>query len=175
MRNYIYGIYPKLSIRPIVISMNMDTKFARDLIKGKITETIFELMFREEGRFTVIPIGYEHTMPELIQCKHHTHVQHVLDNLRDAPDFALISQDKSQVYLVECKYRSQIYMDEIRKTCSNIHEKYHPCFLFVATREGFFYENCREIINSGSLPKMDTNLISAHIQAQFCDLLNKFC
>jgi len=155
--------------------MNMDIKFARDLIKGKIAETIFELMFREEGRFTVIPIGYEHTMPELIQCKQqHTHVQHVLDNLRDAPDFALISQDKSQVYLVECKYRSQIYMEEIRETCSKIHEKYSPCFLFVVTKKGFFYENCRNILSLETMTPLSGDLMSVHLQVKYLSLLNEF-
>ncbi len=152
----------------------MDIKFARDLIKGKIAETVFELMFREDGRFTVIPIGYEHTMPELIQCKHHQHVKRVLDNLRDAPDFALINEDKSQVYLVECKYRYQVEKTEIVRTCEAIHSKYDPCFIFVATKNGFYYENCRTVVEQKTIPNIDTFLISKELQRKYQELLLEF-
>lgn len=152
----------------------MDIKFARDLIKGKIAETVFELMFREDGRFTVIPIGYEHTMPELIQCKHHPHVKRVLDNLRDAPDFALINEDKSQVYLVECKYRSHLNMSEIKETCTKINERYAPCFIFVATTQEFYYENCRSVLSLEMPTPLSNDLIPTLLQKKYLALLNEF-
>ena len=86
----------------------MSLNFSKQLIKGKIAETIFEEMFRVSEEFTIIPVGYEHTTPILAQFQHHAQIKEVLENLKSAPDFALISQDKSQVYLVEVKYRSSL-------------------------------------------------------------------
>jgi hypothetical protein len=78
--------------------------FTRNLLKGKIAETIFEQMFRRLGKFDIVPLGYEHTTPELAQYQHLNHVKQVLDNIRNVPDFALVSQNKGSVYLVEVKY-----------------------------------------------------------------------
>ena len=36
-----------------------DETFIKDLIKGKIAEIIFEQMFRESGRYTILHSGYE--------------------------------------------------------------------------------------------------------------------
>ena len=44
-------------------------KFTKNLVKGKIAETIFAQMFREVGDYTVIEFGYEKIIPELIQQK----------------------------------------------------------------------------------------------------------
>jgi hypothetical protein len=44
----------------------MDPKheeFIKDLVKGKIAEIIFEQMFRESGRYTILHSGYEYTLP----------------------------------------------------------------------------------------------------------------
>ncbi len=51
-------------------------------------------MFIASNKFTVIPIGYAHTIPELAQYRHHIQIQQILNNIRNAPDYALISQDK---------------------------------------------------------------------------------
>lgn len=50
-------------------------EFARELIKGRIAETVFEQMIKHEERFTVIPFGYEHTMPLLAQHQHHVQLK----------------------------------------------------------------------------------------------------
>ena len=83
-------------------------EFAKDLIKGRIAETVFEQMIREEGRYTVIPFGYEHTMPTLAQYRDHAVLKQVMANISDAPDFALVSQDKKEVHLVEV----QIFLEK---------------------------------------------------------------
>jgi len=40
--------------------------FARNLVKGKIAETIFAQMLRETGSFTVLEFGYEKIIPDLV-------------------------------------------------------------------------------------------------------------
>jgi hypothetical protein len=153
----------------------MDPNFPHDLIKGKIAETIFELMFRESNKFTLIPIGYEHTTPELAQYQHLVQVQKVLENLRAAPDFALITQDKKQVYLVEVKYRNTLNNDEIVKTAKELQDKWDPCYIFVATREGFYFEPCHTIINfNGVHNMMKDNWINNEIQQKYLGYLREF-
>ena len=49
--------------------MQTSKQFSHELIKGKIAELIFEMMFREAGRFTS-SFGYEYTLPEIAQYQH---------------------------------------------------------------------------------------------------------
>jgi len=71
-----------------------NNSFAKNLIKGKIAETIFHLLFAEAGEFTITPFGYEYTIPALAQYHRDVQIQQVLDTIRKTPDFILISQDK---------------------------------------------------------------------------------
>jgi len=41
--------------------------FSRNLVKGKIAETVFAQMLRSTGEFTVLEFGYEKIIPELVQ------------------------------------------------------------------------------------------------------------
>ncbi len=79
----------------------MDTKFSKNLIKGKIAEIIFEQMFREAGEYTIIPFGYENIMPELVNCGKSSNAKKAIKNISSSPDFALISRNKESVFLVE--------------------------------------------------------------------------
>lgn len=76
----------------------MQQDFTKNFVKGKIAEIVFDQMFREEGKFTVIPFGYERTLPELAQHAKEAEYRQVIDNIRSAPDFALVSRDKKQVF-----------------------------------------------------------------------------
>lgn len=153
----------------------MDINYTRNLIKGKITEVIFEEMFRSTEKLTIIPIGYEHTIPELAQYNRHIHIQQVLKNLKHAPDFALISQDRSQVYLVEVKYRHELNDDEILKIAGDLHDKWNPVFLFLATRQNFYFESCKAIVdNKGSIQLLPDGWIKKEVQMQYLSLLQEF-
>lgn len=55
-----------------------------------------------------MPLGYERTTPILAQYQHLVHVQKVLENMRHTPDFPLVSEDKTKVFLAEVKYRNVI-------------------------------------------------------------------
>jgi hypothetical protein len=79
--------------------------FAENLIKGRIAETVFELMFREATHFDVYPLGYEHSIPILRQVRDHLPdqtletIKRVIENVSTTPDFLLMLPDKTQVYL----------------------------------------------------------------------------
>jgi len=153
----------------------MDISYTRNLIKGKITEVVFEEMLRPTGEFTVIPIGYEHTMPELAQYQHHVHIQKVLENIRHAPDFALISQDKTNVFLVEVKYRKEFNQKDLQDIAISLSEKWNPCFLFVASKEHFYFDSALDIQkNNGSIKKLTASWVTYDIQKNYLELLNEF-
>ena len=153
----------------------MDINFSRSLIKGKITETIFEEMFRVSGKFTILPLGYEHTTPILAQYNRLLHVQRVLENIRNAPDFALVSDDKASVYLVEVKYRSQFDKDDILEIAEKIHSSWDTCFLFLASQNGFYYGSVKDIINrGGEINELPEIRINKEIQEQYLSLLSEF-
>lgn len=101
----------------------------RSFIKGKITEVIFEMMFREAGKFVVIRNGYEYTLPMLAQFDRLKEVQNIVTPIRKAPDFLLISKKKAQVFLVRsnigenyiqteyCKFPKNFCNNGIRYFC----------------------------------------------------------
>ncbi len=78
--------------------------FTRQLVKGKIAETIFSQMFRESGNFTVLEFGYEKIIPEMIQNGYNEN-NPMIETLKTAPDFAVIDRDNRQVKLIEVKYQ----------------------------------------------------------------------
>ncbi len=153
----------------------MDISFSRNLIKGKITELIFEEMFRSTEEFTIIPLGYEHTTPMLAQYQHHLHVQKVLQNIRNAPDFALVSQDKQSVYLVEVKYRSQFDKQDVLDIANKINATWNPCFLFLASKNKFYFSPCSSLIDrNGEIEELKESWIKKEIQLAYSFLLTEF-
>lgn len=152
----------------------MSIKFSRDLIKGRITETIFEQMIRDEGRYDVIPFGYEHTMPTLAQYHDLVEIKQVMKNISDAPDFALVSIDKKEVYLVEVKYQSKLDLTQLIDYANKLLKRWTPSWLFVATPEGFYCAPCRSIVKDGSISKLSENWVSHGHQVEYLNLLNEF-
>jgi len=152
-----------------------DIDFSRKLIKGKIAEFIFEQMFRTSEEFTIIPIGYEHTIPELAQYQHHVQIQKVLSNIRQAPDFVLISQDKAKVFLVEVKYRNEFTKEEILDIAKNTLASWDPCFLFVASKDNFYFSPCSSIVtNNGDIEILRESWVKKETQAEYLSLLKEF-
>lgn len=149
--------------------------FIKDLIKGKIAEIIFEQMFRESGRYTILRSGYEYTLPELAQYQHLAEVKAVIENIRNAPDFILISQDKKEVHLVEVKYRSRRYAAELKEIVDNTLERWNPSWLFVASPDGFFFEPCNTVSNNGgTIGPLYDKWVAQLLQDEYLKLLNKF-
>src|SRR5262245_9272399 len=98
--------------------MPPNAQFPHDLIKGKIAELIFELMFRDVGRFKVLRFGYDYALPELAQYHHLVEVKQVLENISNAPDFVLIEKNddrKLNVFTVEVKYRANPDPGELKQ------------------------------------------------------------
>lgn len=152
----------------------MSIEFSRNLIKGKIAEVVFEQMIRGEGKYTVVPFGYEHTMPTLAQYRDMVEVQAVIENVSDAPDFALISNDRSKVYLVEVKYQQKMDMGKIKHFAQALYDRWSYAWLFVATSEGFYASMCDWIIRDGTINPLSDSWVNNENQKEFLALLKEF-
>lgn len=153
----------------------MDALFIQNLIKGKIAEIIFEQMFRESGKYTILHSGYEYTLPELAQYQHLTEIKAVIENIRNAPDFILISQDHKEVHLVEVKYRTHRSSKDLKWIVDKTLEIWNPSWLFVASPDGFFFEPCHTISNNnGEIGPLYEKWVGTNIQNEFLKLLNQF-
>jgi hypothetical protein len=152
----------------------IELNFCRNLIKGKIAEVIFEQMMREEKKYTIIPFGYEHTMPMLAQYQHLVEVKHVIKNISDAPDFALISEDKSKLFLVEIKYQTRLDINDIVMYSKKLLDKWEYPWLFVVTLGGFYCGMTDWIIKENSINELSDNWVTKERQIEYLKLLKEF-
>ncbi len=151
----------------------MSLNFDKSLIKGKIAELVFEEMFHSQGRFEVLPNGYEYKAPEIAQNLQNLDKEYFA-RLRHQPDFILLSWDNKEKYLVEVKYESIKNESRILETAKNLRNNYGPTFLFVATPEAFYFESCAKIIENGYIEKLHENWIPEEVQEKYLKLLNEF-
>lgn len=152
----------------------MNIVFSRNLIKGRIAEVIFEQMIREEGEYAVIPFGYEHTVPTLAQYRHLTDVKDVMDNISDAPDFALVSEDKTKLYLVEVKYQKILNHEEVLRHAEKLLERWKSPWIFIATKAGFFCAPCSSVRHTGRITELPNSWVAPDRQEAYLKLLNEF-
>ena len=147
----------------------------KSLIKGKIAELVFDQMFRAAGKFTVIPFGYESTLPEVAQHVQELKFKHVLENVRSAPDYVLISQDKTEVFMVEVKYRSNCSEVDLIDIAEKINKNWTAIWLFLATQNGFFFDSCTNIIkNNGKIASLNFSWVPEPVQKEYLKLLKEF-
>lgn len=152
-----------------------NNKFTKELIKGRIAETIFEQMFREGERFTILRFGYESTSPELAQYQHRLINKKVLDKVRHAPDFLLLTENKTEAYFVEVKFRQALIPEELEKIAQQVLEQADPSWLFLATPNGFYFDPCNTIVNKhGHISQLTENWIPLPLQEEYKLLLNAF-
>ncbi len=158
-----------------MINKQTPVEFSEQLIKGKVAELVFSQMFRNSNKFTVIPFGYENTFPEIAQYAYLANDKQVFETIRNAPDFALVSHDKREVYLVEVKYRHILNKEHVLEMAEKIQSRWKSVQLFIATPNGFYFGNCGNIITSkGVIPSLDISWINKKDQKEYTRLLNEF-
>jgi len=149
-------------------------EFARNLVKGKIAETVFAQMFRQSGEFTVLEFGYEKIIPELIQ-NGYKEKSEMIETLKTAPDFVVINRNIKEVSLIEVKYRHILNQIDILKIAKRMHESWNPSYLFVATLDGFYFDEINKIIkNNGNISPLNHPQISEEIQMQYLKIIRDF-
>lgn len=151
----------------------MQKNFQEQLIKGKIAELIFQQMFIEDGKFTVIPFGYERILPELVKFKNKKYLQ----DIKNSPDFVLAYKEdnKENIFLVEVKSKS--YLDQKRdfELAKEQNIRWSPSFIFIATPDRFYFDNCKNIIkNDGFIKSLSERMVSRELQCKYLKILNKF-
>ncbi len=153
----------------------MEETFEYKLIKGRIAETIFELMFRDTKKFSVLHFGYESTVPTLAQYRDTVVMKKVLNQVDKSPDFVLVTENKEQVYFVEVKYRSVIDKEEILRTATEISKRWELCYMFIVSKDGFYFSTISNVIkNGGELEKLSQNWVHTDIQAKYMELVHNF-
>jgi len=152
----------------------MNINFSRKLIKGRIAEVVFEQMIREEERYTVIPFGYEHTIPTLSQYQGLAEVPKIIDNIADAPDFALISEDKTKIYLVEVKYQTIFDFEKVKEHAQKLVQRWEYPWLFIATPQRFYCGMAKDILSTGRINDLPESWVKNDRQIEYLKLLNEF-
>lgn len=153
--------------------MPWDKDFQKKLIKGKIAEEIFHQMFIEDGKYVVIPFGYEKVLPELVRFKDKS----LLSSIKDSPDFVLSYKDESveDILLVEVKYRYRINTKENLQMAKEQNKRWSPSCLFVASLNGFHFDKCSDVIkNNGIMNHLSEKMVSKSLQFKYLKLLAEF-
>ena len=122
----------------------MNNDYAKNFVKGRIAETIFEEMFAEAGCFTIIPFGYERLVPEMANCKKFASAQKVIDNIRTAPDYAVISRDEKKIFLIEVKFKSTLRIEEIIENAKKQAERWNPLGCLLLRWTDFIWMNAKK-------------------------------
>lgn len=167
------------SYRPTEVTIDYNTlmdkiKFTRNLVKGRIAETIFSQMLRDAEVFTVLEFGYEKIIPDLVAQKY-DHDSTLIETLRVAPDFAVINQVTKEVRLVEVKYRRSINETDILERARKMHASWNPSFLFVASLDGFYFDEVNAIINNnGKISPLEHPQIPTETQREYLQILRDF-
>lgn len=153
---------------------NNEVLFARNLVKGKIAETVFAQMLRSTGQFTVLEFGYEKIIPELVG-RGKGENNEMVEALRTAPDFAVINNKTKEVHLIEVKYRHNFSNSAVLSIAKRMSASWNPSYLFVATVDGFYFGEVREIIKrKGKIDLLNHPQIPKSTQDSFLKILNDF-
>jgi len=154
---------------------NIDhAKFARNLVKGKIAETIFAQMLRETDKYTVLEFGYEKLVPELVQAGYNENFG-LVDTLRSAPDFAVINKEKKEVRLIEVKYQKKLNYEYALRAAMRMHASWNPSYLFIATQDGFYFNEISKIIErNGEIAPLRNPFIPDDLQQKYLQILIDF-
>ena len=151
--------------------MSDNLSFTRNLVKGRIAETIFAQMFRDSGQYTVLEFGYEKVVPQLVgNCDHNNPV---IESLRVAPDFAVIDQETKEVRLIEVKYRARLDINNVLDCARKMHASWNPSYLFIATLDGFYFDEISKIIiEDGNISRLTS--IPDETQSKYLQILINF-
>lgn len=150
-------------------------KFTRNLVKGRIAETVFAEMLRHSGEFTVLEFGYEKIIPELTHAGCKKEDSGMIETLRTAPDFAVINRKTKEVRLIEVKYRRELSRSDVLRVAKRMHQSWNPSYLFLITLEGFYFDEINNIIeNKGEISPLKHPQISKDVQDKYLKIVQDF-
>jgi len=146
--------------------------FTKNLVKGRIAETIFAQMLRETKKFTVLEFGYEKIVPELLQSD--MIANDTLEIIRRAPDFAVINKETKEVKLIEVKYQSVYNKNYTLRNAARMVTAWNPSYIFLVTNDGFYFDNIKDIIvQEGDISPLKHAFLPKEIQNKYLELLRE--
>lgn len=158
--------------------MSNHEDFIKGLIKGKITELIFQQMILEGEKYEVTPLGYENSLPHLAhKDKTNEKIREITEQLRHMPDFVLTEKHGEKVYVVEVKYRKNLIdKKDIYEIASELTKNWNYAWLFVATQNAVYFDFCPDIIkNNGEVGnKLSIFNVSHDMQKKYLGHLTSF-
>lgn len=150
-------------------------KFTHELIKGKIAEIIFEQMIHNTKGYTVLEFGYEKVVHQLAKAPKSEDARAMIEIVRKAPDYAIVNEDTHMVTLVEVKYMAKRTNGKVHAIAKEIERNWRHAALFIATPEGFFFDQVDTIIkNKGAIKSFTHGKIPAKVVDQYVAMLNEF-
>lgn len=87
----------------------------------------------------------------------------------------IINTETKEVRLVEVKYRKAVAVADIKKCAEKMHESWNPSYLFLATLDGFYFDEVSKIIdNEGKISPLRHARISSETQDEYLKILRDF-
>lgn len=150
-------------------------KFTHELIKGKIAEIIFEQMIHNTKGYTVLEFGYEKVVHQLAKAPKSEDAKAMIEIVRKAPDYAIVNEDTHNVTLVEIKYMAKRTNGKVNAIAKEIEKSWRHAALFIATPDGFFFDQVDTIIaNQGAIKPFHHAKIQPKLIEQYLAMLNEF-
>ncbi len=150
-------------------------KFTHELIKGKIAEIIFEQMIHNTKGYTVLEFGYEKVVHQLAKAPKSEDARAMIEIVRKAPDYAIVNEETHNVTLVEIKYMAKRTNGKVRAIAKEIEQSWRHAALFIATPDGFYFDQVETIIrNKGVIKPFTHPKIHPKVVDQYVALLNEF-
>lgn len=150
-------------------------KFTHELIKGKIAEIIFEQMIHNTKGYTVLEFGYEKVVHQLAKAPKSEDAKAMIEIVRKAPDYAIVNEDTHNVTLVEIKYMAKRTNGKVNAIAKEIEKSWRHAALFIATPDGFFFDQVDTIIdNNGAIKPFHHPKIQPKLVEQYLAMLNEF-
>ncbi len=150
-------------------------KFAHELLKGKIAETIFEQMIHHTKGYTVLEFGYEKVVQQLAKARKSEDAKAMIEIVRRAPDYAIVNEDTHNVTLVEIKYMALRTKGKVNRIAKELEQTWRHAALFIASPDGFYFDQVEGIIkNKGEIKPFSHAKIPTKTTDQYLALLNEF-
>lgn len=150
-------------------------KFTHELIKGKIAEIIFEQMIHNTKGYTVLEFGYEKVVHQLAKAPKSEDALAMINIVRKAPDYAIVNENNHNVTLVEIKYMAKRTNGKVNAIAKEIEQSWRHAALFIATPDGFFFDQVETIINNkGAIKPFKHPNIQPKLVEQYLAMLNEF-
>jgi hypothetical protein len=148
-------------------------QFTEQLIKGRIVETIFEMMFGNLEGCKLSRYGIEYTSPDLLKKDVRFANVELLEKLGNSPDFVFIKNNN--ITFVEVKYRHQFVDENVFNIVLPLIKNWDQAWLFLASNSGFYFDSVLEIYkNQGVIKPLSPDLIPLETQKEYLEILNKF-